>query len=40
MKLLESAEEKITKYKNGEIVPHLENIEMVSVHCIIANNRY
>ena len=40
MKLLESAEEKITKYKNGEIVPHLENIEMVSVHRIIVKNRY
>ena len=33
MKLLGSTVEKITKDKNGENVPHLENIEVVLVHC-------
>ena len=32
MKLLGNAEEKITKNKNDENVPHLENIEVVLVH--------
>ena len=32
MKLLWSTEEKITKDKNSENVPHLENIEVVLVH--------
>ena len=32
MKLLESAESKITKDKNGETVPHLEVVELVLVH--------
>ena len=31
---------KITKYKNGEIVPHLEITEVVLVHCDIVNNDY
>ena len=38
MKLLESTENKITKDKNGESVPHLEITEEVLVHCNIANN--
>ena len=33
MKLLGSTVEKIAKDKNGENVPHLENIEVVLVHC-------
>ena len=33
MKLLGSTESKIIKDKNGEIVPHLEITELVSVHC-------
>ena len=40
MKLLASAENKITKAKNGENVPHLEVTEVVLVHCNIANNDY
>ena len=35
MKLLGSTESKITKYKNGENVPHLEVVELVLVHCIL-----
>ena len=33
MKLLESAESKITKDKNGENLPHLEVVELALVHC-------
>ena len=40
MKLLESTENKITKDKNGENVPHLEITEVVFVHCNIVNNHY
>ena len=40
MKLLGSAENKITKDKNGENVPHLERTEVVLVHCNIVNNDY
>ena len=40
MKLLGSTENKIIKGKNGENVPHLEIIEVVSVHCNITNNDY
>ena len=40
MKLLESTEDKITKDKNGENIPHLEITEVVLVHCNIANNDY
>ena len=38
MKLLGSAENKITKDKNGENAPHLEITEVVLVHCNIVNN--
>ena len=38
MKLLGSTENKITKDKNSENVPHLEIAEVVLVHCNIANN--
>ena len=38
MKLLGSAENKITKDKNGENVPHLEIAEVVLVDCDIVNN--
>ena len=38
MKLLGSTENKITKDKNGENVPHLEIAEVVLVHCNIVNN--
>ena len=40
MKLLESTENKITKEKNGENVPHLEITEVVLVQCNIVNNDY
>ena len=39
-KLLGSTENKITKDKNGENVPHLEITEVVLVHCNIVNNDY
>ena len=40
MKLLGSTENKITKDKNGENVPHLEIFELVLVHCNLVNNDY
>ena len=40
MKLLESTENKITKYKNGENVLQLGITEVVLVHCNIVNNDY
>ena len=40
MKLLGSTESKIAKDKNGENVPHLEKVELVLVHCNLANNDY
>ena len=40
MKLLGSAESKITKDKNGENAPHLEIVELVLVHCNLVNNDY
>ena len=40
IKLLGSTENKITKDKNGENVPHLEITEVVLVHCDIVNNDY
>ena len=38
MKLLESTENKITKNKNGENIPHHEITEVVLVHCNIVND--
>ena len=40
MKLLGSAENKITKDKGGENVLHLEITEVVLVHCNIVNSGY
>ena len=40
MKLLGIIENKITKEKNGENVPHLAIAEVVLVHCNIINNNY
>ena len=40
MELLRSTESKITKYKNGQNVPHLEVAELVLVHCNLVNNDY
>ena len=39
-KLLGSNKSKITKYKNGENVPHLEITELVLVLCNIISNDY
>ena len=39
-KLLGSTENKITKNKNGENMPHLEIKEVVLVCCNIVNNDY
>ena len=40
MKLLGSTENKTTKDKNSENIPHLEITEVVLVHCNIVNNNY
>ena len=40
MKSLGSTENRITKDKIGENVPHLEVLEVVLVNCNIANNDY
>ena len=40
MKLLGSTESRKTKDKNSENVPHLEIVELVLVHCSLANNDY
>ena len=40
MKLLESNKSKITKYENGENVPHLEITEVILLHCTIVNYNY
>ena len=40
MKLLGSSKSKITKDENGEDVPNLELVEVVLVHCNLANNDY
>ena len=40
MKLLGSTKSKITKDKNDKIVPHLEIVELLLVHCNLVNNDY
>ena len=40
MKILGSTENKITKDKNGENVPHLQITEVALVHCNIVTNDY
>ena len=40
MKLLGSTKSKITKNKNGENFPYSEVVELVFVHCNLANNDY
>ena len=40
MKLLGNAENKITRNKNGENVPHLEVVELVLVHRNLVKNDY
>ena len=40
MKLLGSTESKITKDKHSENVPHLDIVELLLIHCNLANNNY
>ena len=40
MKLLKNSKNKMTKNKNKENVPHLENTEVVLIHCNIVHNNY
>ena len=40
MKLLGSTKSKITKNKNGEIVPYLEINEVALIHCNVVCNNY
>ena len=40
MKLLGSSKKDIDQNKNGELVPKLETIEVVLVHCNLVNNNY
>ena len=40
MQLLESLKKDIDQNKDGEIVPRLETVEFVLVHCNLVNNNY
>ena len=40
MQLLGSSKKDIDQNKNGEIVPRLETVEVVLVHCNLVNNYY
>ena len=40
MQLLESSKKVIDRNKNGELVPKLETVEVVLVHCNLVNNSY
>ena len=40
MQLLGSSKKVIDKNKNGEVVPRLETVEVVLVHCHLVNNNY
>ena len=40
MQLLASSKKVIDKIKNGELVPRLETVEIVLVHCNLVNNNY
>ena len=40
MQLLGSSKKFIEKNKDGEIVPRLEAVEVVLMHCILVNNNY
>ena len=40
MQLLRSSKKVIDKNKDGEIVPRLETVEVVLVHCNLVNNNY
>ena len=40
MKLLGSTSNSIDKNKNSELVPKLESVDLVLVHCNVVNNNY
>ena len=40
MKLLGSTKKDVDSNKNGEIVPKLESVEVVLVHCNLVKNDY
>ena len=40
MQLLGSSKKVIDKKKSGELVPRLETVEVVLVHCNLVNNNY
>ena len=40
MQLLGRSKKSIDQNKDGEIVPRLETVEVVLVHCILVNNSY
>ena len=40
MQLLGCSKKVIDKNKNGELVPRLETVEVVLVHCNLVNNNY
>ena len=40
MQLLGSSKRDIDQNKDGEIVPRLETVEVVSIHCNLVNNNY
>ena len=40
MKLLGSTSNSIDKDKNSELVPKLESVDLVLVHCNVVNNSY
>ena len=40
MQLLGSSKKHINQNKNGELVPRLETVEVVLVHCNLVNNSY
>ena len=40
MQLLENSEKDLDQNKDGEIVPKLESVEVVLVHCNLVNNDY
>ena len=40
MQLLGSSKKDIDQKKNGEIIPRLETVEVVLIHCNLVNNNY
>ena len=40
MQLLGSSKKVIDKNKNGELVPRLETVKVILVHCNLVNNNY